>query len=57
MVLKRLPRLKDRSIDPRDAFSGTFHINESRDQLALAFRQASAGRSPACRPPRSTATR
>src|SRR5690606_11891312 len=28
MVLSRLPRLKDPDVDPRAAFSGTFHINE-----------------------------
>ncbi|WP_405146916.1 NAD(P)/FAD-dependent oxidoreductase [Sphaerisporangium sp. NBC_01403] len=43
MVLSRLPRLKDGSVDPVEAFSGTFHINEGRDQLALAYEQAVAG--------------
>jgi phytoene dehydrogenase-like protein len=43
MVLSRLPRLRDASVDPVEAFSGTFHINESRDQLALAYEQAAAG--------------
>ncbi|MEO3860640.1 NAD(P)/FAD-dependent oxidoreductase [Acrocarpospora sp. B8E8] len=46
MVLSRLPWLKDGSVDPREAFSGTFHINESRDQLAAAYAQAAAGRVP-----------
>jgi phytoene dehydrogenase-like protein len=46
MVLSRLPRLKDASVDPVEAFSGTFHINESRDQLALAYRQADSGMIP-----------
>ncbi|MEU8246200.1 NAD(P)/FAD-dependent oxidoreductase [Nonomuraea sp. NPDC048916] len=46
MVLTRLPRLKDATVDPRAAFSGTFHINESRDQLARAYAQAAAGRIP-----------
>jgi phytoene dehydrogenase-like protein len=46
MVLARLPRLKDASVDPRAAFSGTFHINEGRDQLATAYAQAAAGRIP-----------
>ncbi|MFG1684170.1 phytoene desaturase family protein [Nonomuraea sp. NPDC049269] len=46
MVLSRLPRLKDASVDPRAAFSGTFHINESRDQLARAHGQAARGRIP-----------
>ncbi|MEV4160532.1 phytoene desaturase family protein [Nonomuraea dietziae] len=46
MVLSRLPRLKDASVDPREAFSGTFHINEGRDQLARAYEQAAAGEVP-----------
>jgi len=46
MVLSRLPRLKDAGVDPRAAFSGTFHINEGRDQLARAYAQAAAGRIP-----------
>ncbi|WP_248962727.1 phytoene desaturase family protein [Sphaerisporangium perillae] len=50
MVLSRLPRLKDTSVDPAEAFAGTFHINESRDQLALAYEQASAGVIPALPP-------
>ncbi|WP_326823912.1 phytoene desaturase family protein [Streptosporangium sp. NBC_01756] len=43
MVLSRLPRLRDAEVDPVAAFSGTFHINEGRDQLARAHAQASAG--------------
>ncbi|GAA2361286.1 NAD(P)/FAD-dependent oxidoreductase [Nonomuraea africana] len=46
MVLSRLPRLKDASVDPREAFSGTFHINEGRDQLARAYEQAARGEVP-----------
>ncbi|NUW44001.1 phytoene desaturase family protein [Nonomuraea rhodomycinica] len=46
MVLSRLPRLRDASVDPRAAFSGTFHINEGRDQLAAAHAQASRGEIP-----------
>ncbi|MGN9842379.1 phytoene desaturase family protein [Nonomuraea sp. H19] len=46
MVLSRLPRLKDASVDPSAAFSGTFHINEGREQLARAYAQAAAGRIP-----------
>lgn len=46
MVLSRLPRLKDPAVDPKAAFSGTFHINEGRDQLARAYEQAAAGRMP-----------
>ncbi|WP_113704241.1 phytoene desaturase family protein [Nonomuraea lactucae] len=46
MVLSRLPRLKDPAVDPRAAFSGTFHINEGRDQLARAYEQAARGEIP-----------
>ena len=46
MLLSRLPRLKDASVDPRDAFAGTFHINESYTQLEAAFIAASHGRMP-----------
>ncbi|WP_157245747.1 phytoene desaturase family protein [Nonomuraea typhae] len=46
MVLRRLPRLKDERVDPRAAFSGTFHINEGREQLARAFAQADGGEMP-----------
>ncbi|MFD3926169.1 phytoene desaturase family protein [Streptomyces sp. NPDC058614] len=43
MLLKRLPRLRDTSVDPREAFSGTFHIAEGYEQLATAHAQAAAG--------------
>ncbi|MFD8563273.1 phytoene desaturase family protein [Streptosporangium canum] len=46
MVLSRLPRLRDPDVDPVAAFSGTFHINEGRDQLARAYAEAAAGRIP-----------
>ncbi|MFE7044877.1 phytoene desaturase family protein, partial [Streptomyces atratus] len=50
MLLTRLPRLRDRSVDPREAFSGTFHIAEGYGQLADAYRDAAAGRLPAAPP-------
>ncbi|MFI9626028.1 phytoene desaturase family protein [Streptomyces sp. NPDC052042] len=50
MLLTRLPRLRDRSVDPREAFAGTFHIAEGYGQLADAYREASAGRIPAAPP-------
>jgi phytoene dehydrogenase-like protein len=43
LMLDRLPRLKDPSIDPAAAFGGTFHINELYGQLQAAFETASAG--------------
>ncbi|MDX3585565.1 NAD(P)/FAD-dependent oxidoreductase [Streptomyces europaeiscabiei] len=50
MLLKRLPRLRDESVDPRDAFSGTFHIAEGYDQLAAAYAQAASGALPEAPP-------
>ncbi|NNN38301.1 NAD(P)/FAD-dependent oxidoreductase, partial [Streptomyces sp. S3(2020)] len=50
MLLKRLPRLRDSSVDPREAFSGTFHIGEGYEQLATAYAQAAAGQLPAAPP-------
>ena len=46
LLLKRLPKLKDESLDPVAAFGGTFHINESYSQLQQAFEQASRGEIP-----------
>lgn len=46
MMLTRLPKLKDPSVTPEQAFGGTFHINETWSQLATAFEQASAGEIP-----------
>ncbi|WP_040796123.1 phytoene desaturase family protein [Nocardia higoensis] len=43
MVLRRLPRLRDPRVDPRDAFAGTFHVAESYSGLEQAYRQANAG--------------
>lgn len=41
MLLSRLPKL--RSGVSSEAFNGTFHINEGYEQLAVAFRAATAG--------------
>ncbi|MGE5292946.1 MAG: phytoene desaturase family protein [Micromonosporaceae bacterium] len=46
MVLSRLPRLRDTGVDPREAFTGTFHINEGYANLEVAYTQAAAGRIP-----------
>ncbi|MEV8213742.1 NAD(P)/FAD-dependent oxidoreductase [Leifsonia sp. NPDC077715] len=37
LLLKRLPRLRDETIDPQAAFGGTFHINETYAQLEEAY--------------------
>ncbi|WNM32251.1 NAD(P)/FAD-dependent oxidoreductase [Streptomyces sp. Li-HN-5-11] len=50
MLLRRLPRLRDTSVDPREAFAGTFHIAEGYRQLAAAHAQAAAGELPAAPP-------
>ncbi|MQS15888.1 NAD(P)/FAD-dependent oxidoreductase [Streptomyces kaniharaensis] len=50
MVLRRLPRLRDASVDPRDAFAGTFHIAEGYRQLETAYAEAAAGRMPSAPP-------
>ncbi|MFD9219088.1 phytoene desaturase family protein [Streptomyces sp. NPDC060064] len=50
MLLRRLPRLRDRSVDPREAFSGTFHVSEGYGQLATAYREAADGRLPGAPP-------
>ncbi|WP_025156243.1 phytoene desaturase family protein [Leifsonia aquatica] len=36
LLLTRLPRLRDETLDPRAAFGGTFHINETYTQLEAA---------------------
>ncbi|MFI9650701.1 phytoene desaturase family protein [Streptomyces sp. NPDC052040] len=50
MLLKRLPALRDTAVDPREAFSGTFHVAEGYRQLAAAHAQAAAGALPAAPP-------
>ncbi len=46
MLLRRLPRLRDTSVSPEEAFAGTFHINETMSQLDTAFTTARAGSVP-----------
>lgn len=50
LLLKRLPRLRDESIDPAAAFGGTFHINETFSQLQRAYDEAAAGQVPSVIP-------
>lgn len=42
ILLKRLPQLKS-GIDPRLAFAGTFHANESFSQLEQTYKEAKSG--------------
>jgi len=50
MLLRRLPALNAPGVDPRHAFGGTFHVDESYDAMAAGYREASAGSVPE-RPP------
>jgi len=50
MLLRRLPRLRDTGVDPREAFAGTFHIAESYSQLQTSYEQAAAGAVPSAPP-------
>ena len=49
ILLKRLPKLKS-GIDPRLAFAGTFHANESFSQLEQTYKEAKSGQLPAKMP-------
>ena len=46
LLLKRLPRLRDETVTPEQAFGGTFHINENYSQLDAAYRRAAGGSIP-----------
>ncbi len=50
LVLSRLPRLRDTSVDPRAAFTETFHVHEGYAALEESYRQAAAGQIPAAAP-------
>ncbi|MFE9257745.1 phytoene desaturase family protein [Streptomyces sp. NPDC006879] len=50
MLLRRLPRLRDRTVDPREAFAGTFHIAEGYGALARAYEEAAGGALPTAPP-------
>jgi phytoene dehydrogenase-like protein len=43
LLLERLPKLRDASVDPVAAFGGTFHINELWSQLDAAYAVAVGG--------------
>ena len=49
MLLRRLPQLKS-GVDPRDAFAGTFHVDETYEGMETSYRQAAAGWAPAPAP-------
>jgi phytoene dehydrogenase-like protein len=50
LLLSRLPRLRDPSVAPEQAFAGTFHVNETASQLQRAYEEAAAGRIPTLPP-------
>lgn len=50
MLLERLPRLRDASVDPREAFGGTFHVAEGYAALERARVEAAGGTIPSAPP-------
>lgn len=46
LMLRRLPRLRDTTVTPEQAFGGTFHINETLSQLETAHARAAGGQVP-----------
>jgi phytoene dehydrogenase-like protein len=50
LLLARLPRLRDERVAPEHAFAGTFHVNETAEQLQAAYTESAAGRIPALPP-------
>ncbi len=46
MVVRRLPRLRDNTVQPESAFGGTLHVNETSTQLEAAYAAAAFGRIP-----------
>jgi phytoene dehydrogenase-like protein len=48
MLLKRLPRVS--GVSSEEAFTGTFHVNEGYEQLAVAYTEAREGRIPTLPP-------
>ncbi|WP_053722857.1 phytoene desaturase family protein [Saccharothrix sp. NRRL B-16348] len=49
MLLERLPRFRG-GVDPRVAFAGTLHVDESYGQLETAYRESAAGQVPSVLP-------
>jgi len=43
MVLKKLPKMKGEKISSKDAFSGTFHLNEGYEQMKVSYQNALNG--------------
>lgn len=43
MVLKKLPRMKGDFTSPKDAFTGTFHLNEGYEHMKVSYLHAKNG--------------
>jgi phytoene dehydrogenase-like protein len=50
MLLRKLPKLKAKGITSEEAFAGTFHINQSYNQMQLAYQEATAHQIPSLPP-------
>ena len=50
MLLERLPRLRSGNCSPKEAFAGTFHVNEGYEQMQASYRESMAGEMPATPP-------
>jgi phytoene dehydrogenase-like protein len=46
MLLKRLPRLRAGGVAGKEAFAGTFHIDEGYEEMKGSYREAAGGRLP-----------
>ncbi len=46
MLLRRLPKLKAKKYPAAEAFCGTFHTDESYEQMNVSYQQARSGRLP-----------
>ena len=46
MLLRRLPKLKAQKYPPEQAWCGTFHSNESYEQMMASYQQAANGKLP-----------
>jgi phytoene dehydrogenase-like protein len=50
LLLARLPRLREPQMTAERAFVGTFHVNETAEQLGAAYTEAAGGEIPALPP-------
>ncbi len=50
MLLERLPRLRSSNCSSKEAFAGTFHVDEGYEQMQASYRESMAGEMPATPP-------